>query len=139
MTWLELILWKSGQEQELQCSAVPYMCKLLRAFRKRFHPGGQVKLSCMTGGTTATRHCGPCDTKLRLHHAVVLPEFRTADIIVGETTKHWQEGKSLLFDDSFEHTVNFDAEPDARRVVLIADLVHPDVPKEAVSNLACER
>jgi len=136
-TWLELILWKNGEEVEKACTAVPKMCKVLRKSRKAFHPAGQVKLSCMRGGTTATRHCGPCDTKLRMHHAVLLPEFRKADIIVGAETKHWVEGRSLLFDDSFEHTVEFDASEEARRVVLIADLLHPDVPQQARPTLQC--
>lgn len=135
--WLELLLWDRGQEQQHECSAVPKMCKLLRKFKSRLHPSGQVKLSCMTGGTTATRHCGPCDTKLRFHHAILLPEFRKAEISVADTTKHWVEGRSLLFDDSFEHTVDFDADPGAKRVVLIVDLVHPDVPKKAVPSLPC--
>lgn len=135
--WLELDLWYWGTEQAEGCSVLPALCDVLREFRSSFHPGGQVKLSLMTGGTKATPHCGPCDTKLRMHHAILLPEFRKADISVGGVIKHWVEGRSLLFDDSFEHTVDFDADPGAQRVVLIADFVHPDVPRDEVSSLNC--
>merc|ERR1719189_3229975 len=122
---------------EQECAVVPTLCNVLGNFQKRFHPAGQVKLSHMTGGTTSIRHCGPCDTKLRLHHPILLPESRKAEIEVGGITKQWVEGRSILFDDSFEHVANFDADLGAKRVVLIADFVHPDVPRDEVAALQC--
>ena len=38
-------------------------------------------------------------------------------------TRRWQEGKILLFDDSFEHAVHNETE--AARLVLIVDMWHP--------------
>ena len=39
-----------------------------------------------------------------------------------------REGEALIFDDSLEHWVAFDAEPTAQRIVLVADVPHPDWP-----------
>jgi aspartyl/asparaginyl beta-hydroxylase (cupin superfamily) len=44
-------------------------------------------------------------------------------IRVGETIAHWTEGKSMLFDDTFEHEVWNDT--DGFRVVLFMDVLRP--------------
>jgi beta-hydroxylase len=44
-------------------------------------------------------------------------------ITVGGQTAHWEEGKSLVFDDTFEHTAW--NETDETRVVLFVDVVRP--------------
>ena len=47
---------------------------------------------------------------------------------VGETHVHWQEGKVLVFDDSFEHEVwNLSNE---ERLIFIVDIFHPDLSEE---------
>ena len=44
---------------------------------------------------------------------------------VGETHVYWQEGKVLVFDDSFEHEVwNLSNE---ERLIFIVDIFHPDL------------
>ena len=47
--------------------------------------------------------------------------------------RHWEEGKVLVFDDSFEHEAWNDSE--APRVVLIFDIWHPDLSKGEVKLL----
>ena len=44
-------------------------------------------------------------------------------IRVGETIAHWEEGKGMLFDDTFEHEVWNDT--DGIRVVLFMDVLRP--------------
>ena len=39
----------------------------------------------------------------------------------------WREGEAIIFDDSLEHWVAFDAEPTAQRIVLVVDVPHPDL------------
>ena len=34
---------------------------------------------------------------------------------------------AIIFDDSLEHWVAFDAEPTAQRIVLVVDVPHPDL------------
>jgi aspartate beta-hydroxylase len=49
---------------------------------------------------------------------------------VGDQTLEWKRGRCLVFDDSFEHEVwHMGSEP---RVVLLADLPHPQAKKSYV-------
>lgn len=43
-------------------------------------------------------------------------------------TRSWQEGKFLIFDDSFEHEVWHEGE--GLRLVLIVDFWHPDLTEQ---------
>lgn len=55
---------------------------------------------------------------------------------VGDMTVGWEEGKCLLFDDSFIHTVWHKGNANSGdRIVLLIDLWHPqlqDIEKEAM-------
>ena len=58
-----------------------------------------------------------------MHIGINLPD--NAAMRVGNSTRHWAEGKALLFDDSFEHEVwNNGTEP---RLVFIFDVWHPEL------------
>ena len=50
------------------------------------------------------------------------PEF-SCRLRVEDSVRHWEEGKSLLFDDTFQHEAWADS--DQTRVVLFMDVVHP--------------
>lgn len=53
-----------------------------------------------------------------------MPEPESAcRIRVGNTTAHWDEGKSMFFDDTFPHEVW--NETDRQRVVLFMDVMRP--------------
>jgi beta-hydroxylase len=57
----------------------------------------------------------------------MIPEPREAcRIRVGDEFAHWDEGKSLLFDDSYDHEAWNDS--DGLRVVLFMDVVRPLKP-----------
>ena len=97
-------------------------------------PESSVELSMMSPGTHVRRHCGPVNHKWRLHLALVVPEPEgSARLRVGSETLLWQEGKILLFDDSYEHEVWNDGE--TPRAVLIIDLWHPEVVDESVRDV----
>ena len=99
------------------------------------------KLSAIYPGTKILPHCGPVNTRIRVH--LTLEEARrreSARIRVGDgenNWKTWAEGEVLIFEDSFEHEVVFDASDDDleidagivagrdRRVVLLLDFFHP--------------
>jgi aspartyl/asparaginyl beta-hydroxylase (cupin superfamily) len=59
--------------------------------------------SAITPGTHIIPHNGPTNKKLRVHLGIMGCEG--ASIRVGEETRVWQDGKVLIFDDSFEHEV----------------------------------
>ena len=61
---------------------------------------------------------------LRLHLGLIVPEPNDkVKIRVDDQICHWQEGKCLLFDDSYDHEVW--NETDGWRVVLFVDFVRP--------------
>lgn len=84
---------------------------------------GQVYFSIHSAGTHVTPHCGTTNTRVRCHLGLVVPEG--CRIRVGSEIYHWQEGRCLIFDDSFEHEVWHDGDRD--RVVLILDVWHPEL------------
>merc|ERR1712039_735266 len=42
--WFELSLGSGESEMEQECATVPNLCNVLRNFRSRYHPWGEVKL-----------------------------------------------------------------------------------------------
>lgn len=69
-------------------------------------------------------HRGPWRGVLRYHLALKVPEpSSAAGIRVGGEVAHWEEGKSLLFDDGYPHEAW--NETDDVRVVLFADILRP--------------
>jgi ornithine lipid ester-linked acyl 2-hydroxylase len=69
-------------------------------------------------------HRGMYKGVLRYHLGLRIPEPKdSCRIRVRDDVRHWEEGKSLIFDDTFEHEVWNDTE--GLRVVLFVDFVRP--------------
>lgn len=69
-------------------------------------------------------HGGPYKGVLRYHLGLLVPEPASAcGIRVGGDVRHWAEGKSLVFDDTYEHEAWNDT--DGTRVVLFVDVKRP--------------
>ncbi len=69
-------------------------------------------------------HRGPYNGVLRLHLGLVVPQANERVAIrVGGETRHWNEGRALVLDDTFEHEAWNDS--DELRVVLFVDFVRP--------------
>jgi beta-hydroxylase len=80
-------------------------------------------------------HRGPWRGVLRYHLALQVPEPVTdAGIEVGGEAAHWEEGRSLLFDDGYEHRAWNDT--DDLRVVLFVDVIRPLKPPADQINRA---
>lgn len=78
-------------------------------------------------------HTAPANLRLRVHLPLLVPEPQSCGIRVAGETRHWEVGKALIFDDSFEHeTWN---EGERERVVLLFDLWHPDLSREEVDAI----
>ena len=79
--------------------------------------------SYMEPHTHILPHKGYSRMVLRCHLPLIVPEKNTCAIRVGNETRNWEEGKLLIFDDSFEHEAwNRSNE---RRVVLMFDIPNP--------------
>jgi len=79
-------------------------------------------------------HRGPYKGVLRCHLALKVPDPTDASgITVGGQTVHWQEGKCLIFDDTFPHEAWNDTDLD--RAVLFLDIVRPLRPPASWLNV----
>lgn len=80
--------------------------------------------SILAPGKHVPAHRGAYNGVLRYHLGLKIePPFWLAGIRVGERICHWQEGHSLVFDDSFNHEAwNF---TEGWRVVLFVDFARP--------------
>ncbi|MGH9064960.1 MAG: aspartyl/asparaginyl beta-hydroxylase domain-containing protein [Acidimicrobiales bacterium] len=80
--------------------------------------------SILMPGKHIDPHRGPYRGVVRYHLALRVPEPpESCGIEVDGETRHWQEGKSLMFDDGYRHKAWNDS--DEIRVVLFADVVRP--------------
>jgi aspartate beta-hydroxylase len=87
--------------------------------------------SVLSSGTHIQPHCGPSNAFLRVHLGLVVPDG--CAMRVGDETRSWEEGKCLVFDDSFEHEVW--NRGNASRIVLIFYIYHPDFTDAEVAEL----
>ena len=83
----------------------------------------QAFFSILDPGKSIPAHCGDYLGYLRYHLALVVPENNPPSMRVKDTVHTWQEGKSILFDDSWNHEVY--NKSDGLRVVLIVDFLRP--------------
>jgi aspartyl/asparaginyl beta-hydroxylase (cupin superfamily) len=80
-------------------------------------------------------HRGPYKGVLRYHLGLIVPQAaEDCRIRVGEDIRHWEEGKSMIFDDTFNHEVWNDT--DETRVVLFVDVLRPlPFPESMINRL----
>jgi beta-hydroxylase len=80
--------------------------------------------SVLEPGQRLPAHCGPYNGLLRLHLALIVPEPREAVAIrIDGAVHHWEEGRALIFDDTYEHEAR--NESSHTRVVLFIDFERP--------------
>ena len=88
--------------------------------------------STMGPGAEIRPHYGASNIRIRCHLPLIVPKGDIG-MIAGGSALHWQEGKPLFFDDSYEHQVWNRTSSD--RVVLLFDLWHPELEMEEISAL----
>ncbi|XP_040522188.1 aspartyl/asparaginyl beta-hydroxylase isoform X10 [Gallus gallus] len=123
--WSQFTLWQQGRKNENACKGVPKTCALLERFPEATGcRRGQIKYSVMLPGTHVWPHTGPTNCRLRMHLGLVIPK-EGCRIRCAQENRTWEEGKVLIFDDSFEHEVWQDAE--SYRLIFIVDVWHPEL------------
>uniref|UniRef100_H2ZBL5 Aspartyl/asparaginy/proline hydroxylase domain-containing protein n=1 Tax=Ciona savignyi TaxID=51511 RepID=H2ZBL5_CIOSA len=132
--WRQFTLFQRGKK-EVDCKRVPKTCALLEQMPNAIGcKRGQIKFSIMMPGTHVWPHTGPTNCRLRMHLGLVIPQ--TGDgvrIRCADDIRTWEEGKVLIFDDSYEHEVWQNAE--TFRLILIVDVWHPDLSEREKRNL----
>jgi len=92
---------------------------------------GIILFSALTPGTHIAAHIGPTNARLTCHLGVDVPDGCT--IRVDDEVRTWTEGRTIVFDDSFEHEVWHRG---ARaRYVLLFQVWHPDLTDAEVAYL----
>ena len=122
--WTELRIKSSGLGWTKYTEYFPDTMKVIADCGQEFV---SIKFSSIKPGTHIRTHTGPSNERLRLH--LTLIHSGGARIRVGTEWRTWQEGKAILFDDSWEHEVIHTGED--VRVVLIMDIWHPELPPES--------
>jgi len=118
--WKTYFLYGYGFEAKLGVETCPKTAALMRQI-----PGMTTAMfSILSPRKHILDHRGPYKGVLRYHLGLIVPrEARKCRIRVGEDFRHWEEGESMVFDDTFNHEVWNDT--DETRVVLFVDVLRP--------------
>jgi ornithine lipid ester-linked acyl 2-hydroxylase len=118
--WKTFFLYGYGFEAKLGVQMCPRTAALMREI-----PGMKTAMiSILSPRKHILDHRGPYKGVLRYHLGLIVPkDAASCRIRVGEDYRHWEEGKSMIFDDTFNHEVWNDT--DETRVVLFVDVMRP--------------
>jgi aspartyl/asparaginyl beta-hydroxylase (cupin superfamily) len=108
-----------GKKFEENCERCPETTRILESL-PRFERD-HIMFSSLNPHTRIPPHTGPMNGILRGHLGMVVPPG--CYIRVGPEERTWEEGKMLVFDDSFEHEVWNHS--DFVRIVLFMNFWHP--------------
>jgi aspartyl/asparaginyl beta-hydroxylase (cupin superfamily) len=115
--WEVFGLYAFGQRIEDNCRLCPETTKLVEKIPGMMTAG----FSSLAPGTYIGPHFGATKAVLRCHLGVIVPA--QCAIRVDKETRSWQEGKCLIFDDTFEHEAW--NKSDKTRIVLLIDFQRP--------------
>lgn len=91
----------------------------------------EIFFSVLQPGAHIIPHFGQMNIRLTVHLGLIIPEG--CGLRAGDETRHWEEGRLLLFDDSFEHEAWNRGNSD--RVVLIFETWNPDLSEAEIVGL----
>ena len=115
--WRTFFLKGFGAWLPANCEQVPRTTELL----KQLPLISTAMFSILDGGKHIPPHVGFFKSVLRYHLGIIVPHDAPVYIVVNGTEYHWEEGKDVLFDDTYRHEVW--NKSSSRRVVLFCDLL----------------
>jgi ornithine lipid ester-linked acyl 2-hydroxylase len=129
--WKTFFLYGYGFEARLGVETCPRTAALMRRV-----PGMTTAMfSILSPRKHILDHRGPYKGVLRYHLGLIVPrDAQACKIRVGDDFGYWREGKSMVFDDTFNHEVWNDT--DETRVVLFVDVLRPLPSPESQINRA---
>ncbi|HKJ30702.1 MAG TPA: aspartyl/asparaginyl beta-hydroxylase domain-containing protein [Balneolales bacterium] len=118
--WKTFFLYGYGFKSEQNCELCPKTAALMERI-----PGMKTAMfSILDGHKHIPPHRGPYKGVLRFHMGLIVPKPNTdCRIRVGNDYQSWEEGKGMVFDDTYNHEVWNDS--DHQRVVLFVDFIRP--------------
>ena len=117
--WSVFMLYLMGYKPEKNRALCPETCRLIAGIPNMM----QAFFSILEPGKSIPRHEGPYLGYLRYHLGLQVPKENPPCIWVNDQKYIWQEGKAVLFDDSWPHQVDNDSTE--FRAVLIIDVLRP--------------
>jgi beta-hydroxylase len=137
MAWPERFLYGTGwdvfglhafgQKLQANCALCPRTTEAVESIPGLMTAG----FSWLEPGTHIKPHIGYSKAVLRCHLALIIPE--ECRLRVGPETRSWEEGKTLVFDDTTEHEAWNRSNSD--RVVLLLDFKRPGPANEQFETL----
>ncbi|HEY9635686.1 MAG TPA: aspartyl/asparaginyl beta-hydroxylase domain-containing protein [Coleofasciculaceae cyanobacterium] len=116
--WDTFGLYAFGVKIWKNCKLCPETTKLIETIPNLTTAG----FSSLAPSTHIAPHTGYPDGLLRCHLGLSIPQG--CGIRVGTETRHWEEGKCLIFDDTLEHEAW--NKGTSTRVVLLIDFTAPE-------------
>lgn len=132
-SWTGYYFYRHGVRRDDNCTTCPDTARALDALplsRIRGH-GPEVLFSVFTPGTHLLPHRGVTNTRLVGHLPLVIPE--DCALNVGGEIHEWIEGRSVVFDDTYEHEAWNRSH--LTRVVMIFDIWNPYLSE--IEQAAC--
>ncbi len=132
--WKTFFFYAYGIKAQHNCDRCPETTRLIEQI-----PGMKTAFfSILLPGKRIPEHRGPYKGVIRYHLGLRIPQAaEECGIRVGADIRHWQEGKSLIFDDTYPHAAWNDT--DEIRVVLFLDIVRPlQFPWSAINSVLIE-
>ena len=118
--WKSFIFFAYGYKSEVNCQRCPNTTRLLEEI-----PGiTNAVFSVLSPGKHIPRHRGEYKGIIRCHLGLVVPEQKEqCRMQIKDQTVVWEEGKLVIFDNSYHHEVWNDT--DQTRIILMFDVVRP--------------
>lgn len=118
--WKTFFLFGFGKKAELNCQSCPVTTSVLEQI-----PGMETALfSILSPKKHINAHKGIFKGFIRGHLGLIIPnQAEQCSIRVDDQILHWQEGKVIIFDDTYEHEVWNNT--NELRAVLLIDIIRP--------------
>ena len=118
--WQSYFIWGYGYKLAANAARCPRTTALVEQI-----PGLKSALfSIHAPGVHIPRHNGVTFAMITCHLGLIVPQEREkCRIKIADQTYHWEPGKTVVFDDTYEHEVWNDTEED--RVILLIQFTRP--------------
>ncbi|MGB5483097.1 aspartyl/asparaginyl beta-hydroxylase domain-containing protein [Parasphingorhabdus sp.] len=118
--WRSFFLVGYGYEVPENCARAPVTAELVRQIPDL----NSAFFSILEPGAVIPRHRGVTRGLVTCHLGLIIPDRpENCAIQVEDTTRFWEKGKWLIFDDSYYHEVH--NRTDQRRVILLVQVKRP--------------
>lgn len=126
--WSSFTLRHDGQMQEPTRTICPATFHVVKEIEPYLTSTGEAFFSVLKPGVSLPPHHDDSNLKLTVHLGVDVPP--DCGIKVGGETRGWQEGRCLMFDDTFLHEAWNHS--DRTRTCLLLDVWHPELTPEEI-------